>query len=76
MEYAKFTDGSVTIVVVTQDDPEYSAWPFAIKKKIGSKRFTQVDARCSLGMAINAAVEEFRHATQRNGTWGQSGSWG
>jgi hypothetical protein len=29
-----------------------------------------VDARLGLGIAIQAATEEFRHAAQRIGTWG------
>jgi hypothetical protein len=71
MEYARLTDGNTTIIVVDQDDPENAAWPFAIKMKTGSKQFKQVDARLSLGLAIQAATEEFRHAAQRIGTWGQ-----
>jgi len=69
MEYARLTDGNTTIIVVDQDDPKNAAWPFAIKMKTGSKQFKQVDARISLGKAIQAATEEMRHAAQRFGTW-------
>jgi hypothetical protein len=68
MEYARFTDGTTTIIVTDQDEQEYASWPFAIKIKIGSKKFKQVNARMSLGLAIEEAVEKFRNKTHMR--WG------
>jgi uncharacterized protein YbdZ (MbtH family) len=67
MEYARLTDGQTTLIVVDQDNAEYSAWPFAIKIKTGTERFKHFDSRTSLANAVEAAVREFRN---RSNVWG------
>ena len=68
MEYARFTDGETTIIVIDQDSSEYAAWPFAIKIKSGSGRFKHFDSRFSVAYAVEAAVTEFRN---RSKVWGE-----
>ena len=67
MEYARFTDGETTIIVIDQDCAEYAPWPFAIKIKKGTERFKHFDSRTSVANAIEAAVREFRN---RSKVWG------
>jgi hypothetical protein len=70
MEYARLTDGNTTVIVMDQDQADKAPWPFTIKIKTGAERFKHVDSCVTLASAINAATEEFRHACQRTGTWG------
>jgi hypothetical protein len=71
VEYARFTDGKTTVVVIDQDSAEYAAWPFAIKIKKGSGRFQHFDSRTNLGSAVEAAVREFRAIAVKSGVWSE-----
>ena len=59
MEYAKFTDGHITIIVIDQDNPEFAAWKYAIKVKIGKKRFSHLNSHTCLKSALTEAMYEF-----------------
>jgi CO dehydrogenase/acetyl-CoA synthase beta subunit len=63
MEYARLTDGKVTVIVIDQDNAEYSAWPFAIKVKVPGSRFEHFNSRINLRVALEEATKEFMRNT-------------